>query len=566
MNDSGKSTFSGDQTVVIPDLVPEIASGFRVGEYEVIGTLGQGAMGTVYLARDNTGHEVALKMYREGLGNSTLMGERFRREAEATKMLRRHPYILTVYTSGREGLYHYMAMERIEKSRTLKDLMEVGLPAKQALHTTIKLATALQYAHEHGVVHRDVKPDNVLVDEFGEPLLADFGVADLQDWPDFTAAGALTGTPMYMAPEQARSEAATPQSDVYALGVVLYQALTGDLPYDLPAGYNTTDVLDAVKLQKLVRARKRDASISRDLDYVLMRTLAANPADRYPNARSFARDLESIYDKRPLARLYNSPFGMMARFIRRYKALFITIGLLCSAAAAGYALMESRFTRVSEQQLLHLAWQRNAELSISERSTGPAPVRTTMQAGMKEFVAGRFQNAAEHYRYAAACSTFEGKKHNSMIAQLEEARCRQLIGTLTDLERAEQLYNRILEEAKASPAVASQALFELVVLHLHQEDPESAAAWFEKNRSRVQDSQLLQLLPSVLEGTPDDFASQLGALPRNQQNDGWMVQALRPGLSANQRAVALSYVLEFTPPGNTFDWPAPLARKMTKQR
>lgn len=563
MNDSGKTTFSGDQTVEIPDNVPEIASGFQVGEYEVIGTLGQGAMGTVYLARDNTGHEVALKMYREGLGNSTLMGERFRREAEATKMLRRHPYILTVYTSGRQGLYHYMAMEKIENSRTLKDLMDVGLPAQQALHTTIKLATALQYAHEHGVVHRDVKPDNVLVDEFGEPLLADFGVADLQDWPDFTAAGALTGTPMYMAPEQARSEAATPQSDVYALGVVLYQALTGDLPYDLPAGYNTTDVLDAVKLQKLVRPRKRDASISRDLDYVLMRALASNPADRYPNARGFARDLESIYDGRPLSRLYNSPFGMMGRFIRRHKALFVTIGMLCTAAAAGYAFMESRVTQVSEQQLLHLAWQRNAELSISERSSGPAPVRTTMQAGFNEYISDRFQNAAEHYRYAAACSNFEGNRHNSMIAQLEEARCRQMLGTVTGLERAEQLYSRILEEPEASPAVASQALFEMVVLHLHQNDAESAAAWFEKNRTRVEDTPLLKLLPSVLEGTAEAFASQLSGLPVSQQNDAWMAQALRPGLPANQRAVAVRYVLEFT--ARDHDWPSPLARKMAKR-
>jgi len=564
MNDSGKATFSGDQTVEIPDPVPEIASGFRVGEYEVTGTLGQGAMGTVYLARDNTGHEVALKMYREGLGNSTLMGERFRREAEATKMLRRHPYILTVYTSGREGLYHYMAMEKIENSRTLKDLMDVGLPAKQAIHTTIKLATALQYAHEHGVVHRDVKPDNVLVDEFGEPLLADFGVADLQDWPDFTAVGALTGTPMYMAPEQARSEAATPQSDVYALGVVLYQAITGDLPYDLPAGYNTTDVLDAVKLQKLVRPRKRSASVSRDLDYVLMRALAANPADRYPNARGFARDLESIYDGRPLARLYNSPFGMMGRFIRRHKALFVTIGLLCAAAAAGYAFMESRVTRVGEQQLLHLAWQRNAELSISERSTGPAPVRTTMQAGFNEYIAGRFDNAAEHYRYAAACSMFEGNQHNSMIAHLEEARCRQMIGTVTGLERAEQLYSRILEQPKASPAVASQALFEMVVLHLQQNDPESAAAWFEKNRLLVEDTPLLRLLPSVLDGTPEAFTTQLAGLPVSQQNDAWMAQALRPGLPADQRAMAVRYVLEFT--SREHDWPSPLARKMAKHR
>ncbi|MEM7392062.1 MAG: serine/threonine-protein kinase, partial [Verrucomicrobiota bacterium] len=210
-----------------------IGKGFQIDEFTIFDTLGHGSMATVYHATDETGHEVALKIFQEGPSVSKTMLERFHREAEASKKLRKHPNIITIYSSGRESPYHYIAMESVPGRRTLEDVIEDrSLTIRQIVTLTIKIARALQYAHARRVVHRDVKPTNIMVDEFGEPLLTDFGVAELFDWPSCTVTGALTGTPLYMSPEQANGDETGPASDIYSLGVVLYEALTGVLPYD----------------------------------------------------------------------------------------------------------------------------------------------------------------------------------------------------------------------------------------------------------------------------------------------------------------------------------------------
>jgi serine/threonine protein kinase len=176
------------------------------------------------------------------------MLERFKREAEASKKLRRHPNIMKVYATGQDGLYHYIVMEPIRNSRTLEDLLEVNpLPLDVLAQVAAKIARALHYAHSRNIVHRDVKPSNIMIDEFGEPLLTDFGVAALIDWPSCTLSGALTGTPLYMSPEQARADRVGPGSDIYSLGVVLYEGLTGMLPYSTQHSAPVKNVLEAVR-------------------------------------------------------------------------------------------------------------------------------------------------------------------------------------------------------------------------------------------------------------------------------------------------------------------------------
>lgn len=348
--------------------------GFRVGEYTVIGELGHGSMATVYLVRDRTGHELALKLFKESQGVSSTMLERFRREAEATKKLRRHPHILTVYATGQEGRVHYIAMEKVQGSRTFQDLVEREQPnQRQILSLICRIAGALQYAHEHSIVHRDVKPSNIMIDEFGEPLLADFGVAELVDWPSCTVSGALTGTPMYMSPEQARAERVGPASDIYSLAVVLFEALTGVLPYDLPSNPNTGSVLEAVKTQKPLSARKLNPHVSRDLDYVVNKALSKLPSERYPDIKSFATDLNSVLDGKPLnARLF-SPLYWLQHFLRRNRAMVVVLalgGLMISGAVGFYRFQVSSY---EQARTLDLALRRSAELRLDAMVRPPPP-------------------------------------------------------------------------------------------------------------------------------------------------------------------------------------------------
>ncbi len=212
---------------------------------------------------------MAVKVFIEGAGVSTTMLEQFRREAEASKKLRRHPNILTVYSSGKEGPYHYIVMENIRRSKTLENALEsTSLSIADIVLIIIKIARALHYAHERRILHRDVKPTNILIDEFGEPRLSDFGVAALSDWPSCTVTGALTGTPLYMSPEQANTDVKlTPATDMYSLGVVLYESLAGVLPYHITHGSPVRDVLKAVKEgnQQTLRTLPRSAYEIEDL-------------------------------------------------------------------------------------------------------------------------------------------------------------------------------------------------------------------------------------------------------------------------------------------------------------
>lgn len=554
MSDPGTTTLNGESTLPDgPSHAPDIGEGFAIGEYRITGVLGQGSMGTVYLARDNTGHDVALKMFREGLGNSKMMSERFRREAEATKKLRRHPYILTVYTSGQEGAYHYIAMEHVQNSRTFKTLVSEGLPKRETIHTAIKLASALQYAHEHGIIHRDVKPENVLVDEFNEPLLADFGVADIQHWPGFTATGALTGTPMYMSPEQARAETLSPASDVYSLAVLLYEALLGKLPYDLPAGYGTSEVLEMVKINRIVRPRRVDRGISRDLEFVLMKAMSADPKDRYLSARAFARDLESVYDGRSIPARFASPLAFPRHLIRKHALLVALVVGLCLAAAAGYLFLQKQLNRMNEQQLLHLAWQRSAELNI-----GANRLWNTMEEAMKERLAGRWKIASEHFRFAGVLASQANDARNRLNAHLEEARCYQMLGTESGLEETETLYKRILDDTEESPAIARQALFELVLLHLSRDETEEAAEWFYADSELLQDTPLGKVLMSVMEGEGESvFKEHLFKVPLPIRNDAWFAWSLRPGQAWEGRRQDLATTIKSG--RSAYDWPSPLA-------
>jgi serine/threonine protein kinase len=195
--------------------------------------LGAGAFGTVYLAYDpQLDQELALKVARPEKMDSPQRVERFLREARAAARLQ-HPYIVPVFEAGQDGAHAYIATAYVA-GRTLAQVLGESRPDLGATVQIVRdLAEALDYAHKHGIVHRDVKPANATLDEEGRPHLTDFGLARLQDaGQKLTRVGAVLGTPGYMAPEQASGKVvAQPASDQYSLGVILYQLLCGQLPF-----------------------------------------------------------------------------------------------------------------------------------------------------------------------------------------------------------------------------------------------------------------------------------------------------------------------------------------------
>src|SRR5262245_28919503 len=266
------------------------------GRYRIVRKLGSGGMANVYLAEDeDLGRRVAIKILNERYANDDLFIERFRREAKSAAALS-HPNIVSVYDRGEaEGTY-YIAMEVIE-GRSLKELIMTRgpLPIEEALAYTHEILEALRFAHRHGIIHRDIKPHNILI---GERLkVTDFGIARAGA-SQMTEAGSIMGTAQYLSPEQARGAPVTASSDLYSVGIVLYEMLTGKVPF-------TGDSAIEIAMKHLNDAPKPPSKIRpeipEELDQVVLRALAKNPEDRYQTAEEFSEDLHRVEAGLPLA-------------------------------------------------------------------------------------------------------------------------------------------------------------------------------------------------------------------------------------------------------------------------
>ena len=266
------------------------------GRYRIVRKLGSGGMANVYLAEDeDLGRRVAIKILNERYANDDLFIERFRREAKSAAALS-HPNIVSVYDRGEaEGTY-YIAMEVIE-GRSLKELIMTRgpLPIAQALAYTHEILEALRFAHRHGIIHRDIKPHNILI---GERLkVTDFGIARAGA-SQMTEAGSIMGTAQYLSPEQARGAPVTASSDLYSAAIVLYEMLTGKVPF-------TGDSAIEIAMKHLNDPPKPPSKIRpeipEELDAVVLRALAKNPEDRYQTAEQFSEDLHRVEAGLPLA-------------------------------------------------------------------------------------------------------------------------------------------------------------------------------------------------------------------------------------------------------------------------
>jgi serine/threonine-protein kinase len=263
------------------------------GRYRIVRRLGAGGMANVYLAEDQElGRRVAIKILNDRHANDDQFVERFRREAKNAASLS-HPNIVSIYDRGEaEGTY-YIAMEHLD-GRTLKELIVARGPAppKIAIEYVRQILAALSFAHRNGIVHRDIKPHNVLVDSEGRVKVTDFGIARAGA-SQMTDAGSIVGTAQYLSPEQARGDAVDRRSDLYSLGVVLYELLTGTVPF---SGDSPVEIAMKHLSAPVEPPSKRRADIPRELDLVVTRALAKDPDDRFQTAEEMEAELARIAD------------------------------------------------------------------------------------------------------------------------------------------------------------------------------------------------------------------------------------------------------------------------------
>lgn len=344
----------------VPPVRPEDL-GRYFGPYRTLERIGQGGMGEIFLAqRDDAYHQqVAVKVLRRGLDTDDMLW-RFRRERQILAGLE-HPYIARLYGGGtcQEGR-PYLVMERVDGSPIDRYCDEGRLDISQRLRLFVKVCEAVTFAHRGLLVHRDLKPNNILVQDDGIPKLLDFGiakplmpVADPSD-PDDDVHGPLT--PGYASPEQVLGGTITTSSDVYSLGVLLYRLLCGHVPLrsirdlmdgrDLPVP--STHFADSVRKEELERAlRKRRTTLrglrhalTGDLDHVLLKALQLEPSRRYPSANELARDVERHLQGRPVGARAPHPFYVANKFLKRHRRVGVALAVVALVLISGLVSIE----------------------------------------------------------------------------------------------------------------------------------------------------------------------------------------------------------------------------------
>ena len=261
----------------------------RIGSYHILEEIASGGQASVHKAWDTrTGQLVALKVMHPHLAKDAGYLERFRREASLAASIT-HPNVVRIFDVGQDGEAHYMALEYLPLS--LHNLVQTQgrLPVDRAVEIALQVATGLKVAHEQGIVHRDIKPQNILIGFDGAAKVTDFGIGRAEEFATMTRTGAIMGTPHYMSPEQAKGLPVDPRTDLYSLGIVLYQMLTGEVPFDADTPWEVIRQQVEGHARPMRRLR---GDVPRAVEQVVNRCLEKDPGKRYQSAEEMAQSLE----------------------------------------------------------------------------------------------------------------------------------------------------------------------------------------------------------------------------------------------------------------------------------
>src|SRR5205809_349225 len=318
----------------------------ELGDYELLEEVGRGGQGVVFRARQKSlNRTVALKVISLGQWASKAHLKRFRREAEAAASLD-HPCIVPIYEVDERDGSCYFSMKFVEGGQLDEVTRREPMPIRRAVEFIAKVARIVHYAHEHGILHRDIKPGNILLDAKGEPHLTDFGLARLVE-SESTVTGTLEvlGTPSYMAPEQAagNNAAVSSNTDVYGLGAVLYQLLTGQPPF---AGGTTYETIKLLLDTEPRPPRLLNPKVDRDLSTICLECLENDPKRRYCSALALAEDLERWLKHEPIRARHTGVFARGKKWVQRNPSgALLAASLIALAAAAGWIVWKSELIR-----------------------------------------------------------------------------------------------------------------------------------------------------------------------------------------------------------------------------
>jgi predicted Ser/Thr protein kinase len=403
----------------------------RLGGYRLLRRIGGGGMGTVFLAeQEGLRRLVALKLIRPELQASKTALQRFEREAKAVARLR-HPNVVRVLELGEDQGAHFLAMEYVP-GRPLAHLVAEERPhVSRVLRWTEELAHALHDAHAHRIVHRDVKPNNILITPEDRAVLLDFGMAHLRETAATRLTRSFAGSPSYAAPEQLADGAPVDaRTDVYGLGATLYECLTGRPPFD---GESVEAILAKVMRDEPVAPRRLDAAIPADVETVTLKALAKRPADRYIDAAAFADDLRALREARRIVARRPSAGARLRAWARRHPARATAAG----AALAG--LLAFGVLLLVQARARELKRRRDARVAVDEagrRVTRYREDRIRSAELMERYVV--LQDRTED-SYLTDEQDRELDEVSAQVDDLRRRRAAEFHEVLSLLERARQL-------------------------------------------------------------------------------------------------------------------------------
>jgi eukaryotic-like serine/threonine-protein kinase len=407
----------------VEDEEPPLPKGYQIGTYAIDGILGRGGMGIVYLARqERPRRTVALKVMRRGVSSERLL-RRFEYEAEVLGRLQ-HPGIAQIYEAGvwrdpDRGWHRrpYIAMELV-RGKPLTDFCdEKQMDVRQRLELFARVCDAVQHAHQMGVIHRDLKPGNIFVDESGNPKILDFGVArtsgDSQMTSVHTAVGQLIGTLQYMSPEQVVSapEEIDTRSDVYALGVVLFQVLTGRLPYDVK-NKPLPEAARMITEDAAPRLSSIDRLLRGDIEICVGRALEKDRVRRYQSAADLSADIRRFLQGLPLTARDDSSWYLLRSYMRRYRA-FVAL-----AAAAFLGIVSAGIVAIVQASRADVAKQ---QAETESRTAIGALTKAQEEKDRAEAASARADKAASDLTRQLRESTIERGRLLSVTGNLSAA-------------------------------------------------------------------------------------------------------------------------------------------------